>query len=365
MLRGTAASPWDLRPWEDLAADFDVTVLVPANNLYDTGQLRLRRQGIRTAGARLAGAGAPGRLLLRAVGERYLGLRHALQDADIVHAAELGNWYTAQAAALRPGSAFRLAVTVWETLPFVDAYRNIRTRPYRRRVLQATDVFLPATERARTALRLEGVTADRTRLCPPGVAVEPYDTSRTPRLDGHLVLSIGRLVWEKGHQDVLRAVALLRDRGRRDVRVLIVGTGPERRRLQRVASDLGLAGAVEFRGWVPHDRLSDIYAGASCLVLASQPTWFWEEQFGMVLVEAMAAHVPVVAAASGAIPEVVGDAGDLFGPGDWVGLAGVLETGPLAGPRAVRRAPTAERLERYSSRAAGDRLRAVYDELLS
>ncbi|HOU94397.1 MAG TPA: glycosyltransferase, partial [Polyangiaceae bacterium] len=75
---------------------------------------------------------------------------------------------------------------------------------------------------------------------------------------------------------------------RRDVRVLIVGVGPEEERLRALAADLGVADAVEFRGWVPYDELPAVYAQASCLVLASLAVEFWEEQFGMVLAEAMA-----------------------------------------------------------------------------
>jgi glycosyltransferase involved in cell wall biosynthesis len=366
VLRGTAANPWDLRAWEDLGPDWDVRVVVPPNNDFDTSGVGIRRVGVRTAGGRLGDAGLPGRLALKAIGERYIGLDAALAGADIVHAAELGTWYAAQAAARRARHGYRLALTVWETLPFGDTYRNVRTRPYRRRVLGATDLFLPVTERARTALLLEGAPAGRIRVCPPGIDIDRFAAARTarpPAGGGHLVLSIGRLVWEKGHQDLLRAIALLATRGRRDVRVLIVGTGPEEARLRGVARDLGIADRVELRGWVPHSELTDVYAAASCFVLGSMPVWSWEEQFGMVLAEAMAAHVPVVAAASGAIPEVLGGSGTLFNPGDWVGLADALEQGPLAGEPGARRVPDPALLESYSTTAAAARLRAAYGEL--
>ena len=369
VLRGTAANPWDLRPWEELGDRYDVSVLVPDANQYDVGALRsVRPVPVRTVGGRLRAGGPPGRIATRAVGERYLGLEPLLRGADLVHAAELGYWFSWQAARLKPRLGFRLALTVWETLPFADAYRNVRTRRYRRDVLAATDRFLATTERARDALLLEGAPADRISIAPPGTDVERFGAARepAPRADGRrLVLSIGRLVWEKGHQDLLRAVALLRARGRDDVRVLIVGVGPEERRLRGVVHDLGLAGVVELRGWVPYDELPRVYAQASCLVLASLPVPFWEEQFGMVLAEAMAAHVPIVAAASGAIPEVVGDSGTLFAPGDWAGLATTLADGPLAAAPGARRAPEPARLERYSSAAAEARLRAAYDELLA
>src|SRR5206468_3665147 len=137
-----------------------------------------------------------------AVGERYLGLAERLRGADLVHAAELGYWFSWQAARLKPKLGFRLVLTVWETLPFVDAYRNVRTRRYRRDVLGAADLYLATTERAATALRLEGAPAERIVVSPPGIDAERFGAARaaTPRADGpHLVLSVGRLVWEKGH----------------------------------------------------------------------------------------------------------------------------------------------------------------------
>jgi glycosyltransferase involved in cell wall biosynthesis len=361
VLRGTAANLWDLRPWEELGGEFDVHLLVAQDNVYDTSALRMRQTRIPTAGSRLRAG-----LATRAVGQRYLGLERHLRDADIVHAAELGYWFTAQAARQRARLGFKLVVTVWETLPFLDAYRNVRTRRYRRQVLEASDLYLAVTERARDALILEGAPRERIRVAPPGVDVARFAAAREarpPRDGSHLVVSIGRLVWEKGHQDLLRALALLRASGRDDVRALIVGVGPEERRLRGVARDLGLQDAVAFRGWVPYDELPEVYASASCLVLASLPTPFWEEQFGMVLAEAMAAHVPVIAAASGAIPEVVGASGTLFAAGDWRGLARALAEGPLASAAASRQPPEPERLERFSAPAAAARLRAAYEEL--
>jgi glycosyltransferase involved in cell wall biosynthesis len=359
VLRGRSANPWDLRPWQELGDPYDVAVLVPDRNDYDTSAVELERVPVRTVSSRLP---AP---LTRAVGERYIGLEPRLRGADIVHAAELGYWFSWHAARLKPRLGFRLALTVWETIPFRGAYRNVRTRRYAPAVLAATDLFLATTERARDALLLEGAAPERIEVCPPGVAVGDFARARVPAPpeDGtHLVLSPARLVWEKGHQDVLRALALL---GRQDVRLLIVGDGPERGRLQRYARELGVGDRVEIRAAVPYAEMPALYARASCMVLASLSTEYWEEQFGMVLAEAMAAHVPVAAAASGAIPEVVGSSGTLFAPGDWAGLARVLEDGPLAAAPGARRAPEAERLERFSATAAAGRLRAAYDRLLA
>ena len=66
-----------------------------------------------------------GDLAVRVPGDRYLGLTPALASADIVHAQELGYWYSMQAARLKAQLGFRLALTVWETLPFADAFTTM------------------------------------------------------------------------------------------------------------------------------------------------------------------------------------------------------------------------------------------------
>jgi glycosyltransferase involved in cell wall biosynthesis len=365
VLRGHQANVWDLRPLEALRDEYEISVLVTGSNLHEADSTELEVVPVRTPRdflprGRLAGAAA------YAAGERYLGLEEQLAGAAIVHSAEIGTWFSAQAARLRERHGFRLVLTVWETIPWRESFRWPRERGYRRAVLAAADLFLPATERARDALLLEGVPAERIEVCPPGVDLARFrvDSGSPPAAERHRILSAGRLVWEKGHQDVLRALSALR-RGlvgepRRDVELLVVGSGPEEARLRRYASELGLDEVVEFRATVPYASMPDLYSSASALVLASLPTRSWEEQFGMVLVEAMAAGTPVVAAASGAIPEVAGEDADLFPPGDWLQLARLLESGPLAGAPAARRQAGAERLARFSTDAAAKRLRAAY-----
>jgi glycosyltransferase involved in cell wall biosynthesis len=361
LLRGHNVNPWELGSWRLLGPQFRVRVLVPENSRYET-DVGLERVRVVTLGERLR-VRALGRLLTHGAGDRYLGLERALAGSDIVHAAELGFWFSKQAAALRGRLRFKLVLTVWETLPLRDSYRSVVARRYRRQVLDATDLFLPVTERARQALLLEGAAADRIEVCPPGIDVDRFAVAREARVaDGHTILSIGRLVWEKGHQDLLRALALLRREGVA-ARAAIVGVGPEERRLRAYARELGLGHLVQFVGAVPYRDLPSIYAGASCLVLGSIPRWYWEEQFGMVLAEAMAAHVPIVASTCGAIPEVVGGDARLFAPGDWVGLARALADGPLAQPPGTRVAPAAERIDSYSSVRAADRLRLAYERL--
>lgn len=378
IVRGHQANPWELRPWEHpaIAERFDVSFLRSRRGWFDTGSLTLRSRDTLTM-RDLLPPGGVGDLLVRAPGDRYLGLRAKLRDADIVHTQELGYWYSMQVAKLKPSLGFRMVTTVWETIPLLDSYRNLRTRAYRAQVLAQTDLFLAATERARMSLLLEGAPAQSIRVSAPGIDTQRFDGHSTAKRAGApTILSPGRLVWEKGHQDVLRALALLR-RGllpgasaHANVRLCIVGSGPEERRLRNYAEDLGVADAVEFRGFIAYEEMPDVYAGAACMVLASLPIWSWEEQFGMVLAEAMAAGTPILASASGAIPEVVGAHAQCYSPGDWVGLASrisaVLDRGGDPSAGAVAPSPArAAAIGEYSTEAAAARIAAAYDELLA
>jgi glycosyltransferase involved in cell wall biosynthesis len=354
LLRGHNANPWDLRPWELLRDDFDVTVLVTGANRFDLEDLALGRVPVGSVRQRLP-RGRAGELAALARGDGYRGLEERLAGADVVHSAELGVWFSGQPARLKERLGFRLVLTVWETIPFGETFRAFRGRADRRDALAATDLYLAATERARRCLLLEGAAADRIEVSYPGVDVERFAGAAREAPAEHLVVSPGRLVWEKGHYDVLRAAASLPE----PPRVLLVGAGPERERLLRSAAELGLADRVQIRS-VPYAAMQDVFAEASCVVLGSLPIPLWEEQFGMVLAEAMAAGVPVLASTSGAIPEVLGGQGRLFAPGDWPRLAQLLGD-ELAGP--PRRAEYD--VSRYTLEAAAARLRAAYERVLA
>ncbi len=105
-----------------------------------------------------------------------------------------------------------------------------------------------------------------------------------------------------------------------------------------------------------------MYGQSTAMVLASIPTRSWEEQFGMVLVEAMAAGLLIVTTSSGAIPEVVGPKATLVAAGDWVGIAQALTDGPLRAP-GQRVSYERASLERLGVDAAAVRIAAAYDSV--
>jgi len=187
----------------------------------------------------------------------------------------------------------------------------------RRALRSASAAYVCNTEAGRILLRkgLRGPAVD----IPLGVDLRMFEptereslASARPRVIGY----VGRLEPHKGVDVLVRAAAK-----HPDWEVRITGDGPQRRELQRLAEDAGVADRVHFLGHASGDELADRYRELDVLVVPSLPTRGWLEQFCRVAVEAMAAGVPVVASRSGAIPDVVGDAGILVEPGDPVALA--------------------------------------------
>jgi len=153
-----------------------------------------------------------------------------------------------------------------------------------------------------------------------GVDPDLFHPPAMPRADGppHIAY-VGRLVSEKGCDLLLEAVANLPG----DWHLTFVGSGPEQQALRDQAAALGLRGRVTFRPWLPSTAMPDFYRHAmpdfyrqvDVLVLPSRRRPNWTEQFGRVLIEAMACQVAVVGAAVGEIPYVIGDAGLTFPEG--------------------------------------------------
>lgn len=132
---------------------------------------------------------------------------------------------------------------------------------------------------------------------------------------------VGRLVEEKGLEVLLLAASKLV--GPWSMKIL--GDGPDRRRLEQVAQWLGLSPRVSFDQKMPSSHLPHYFSGLDVLVLPSLTRPNWKEQFGRVLIEAMACGVITVGARSGAIPEVIEEAGLIFSEGSVDELAEHLQ----------------------------------------
>ncbi|MBI5878799.1 MAG: glycosyltransferase family 4 protein [Chloroflexi bacterium] len=159
-------------------------------------------------------------------------------------------------------------------------------------------------------LRAKGYTGAAHVIPQFGVDTTLFQPAATPKSPGgpFVIGYAGRLVPEKGVDALFHAAAGLD--GNWQVRLL--GDGPERPSLLALAQSLGMAARVEFLGRVPSTQTAAHYTQMDALVLPSRRMPNWSEQFGRVLVEAMACGVPVVGSNCGEIPNVIGDAGLTF-----------------------------------------------------
>ncbi|MDP2807276.1 MAG: glycosyltransferase, partial [bacterium] len=133
---------------------------------------------------------------------------------------------------------------------------------------------------------------------------------------------IARLTLEKGILTMIRAAAQMP----LYFTLLIVGDGPVKEQAVQLAAELGIENKVKWGGIISHDQLPEYMNCFDLFVLPSIPSYNWKEQFGHVVIEAMACRVPVIGSDCGAIPELVGDGGLIFAAGDDIQLAAHIKT---------------------------------------
>lgn len=194
---------------------------------------------------------------------------------------------------------------------------------FERQVLRTVDFALMGNAEAAQVWRAKGYRGPYRVL--PQFGVNP-DLFRPPqerdRGRGFVIGCAGRrLVADKGVDILLHAVAQLPGIWR----VQIAGSGPEQPALQRLVRELDISDRVQFDGVIPSNQMPSYLQQMDVLVLPSRTMPNWKEQFGRVLIEAMACEVAVIGSDSGEIPNVVGDAGLIFPEGDVEALRVLLQ----------------------------------------
>ncbi|MDK2882027.1 MAG: hypothetical protein PWP58_363 [Bacillota bacterium] len=201
------------------------------------------------------------------------------------------------------------------------------------------------------ALTRCGIPAPKVIAIPNGIEIRPEPPDAAVLPAGSTILTVGRLVPEKGTGQVLKAFQALKKQVRKPLRLLVAGTGPQEKALQALAGRLGIGRDVTFLGYVPDP--AHLYRAADVFVTAPL-----REGMGLANLEAMARGCPVVSTRVGGIPEVVVDGvtGFLVEPNRPLMLAQAIKKlldSPalarslgLAGARRVREHFTAEGMGR-------------------
>jgi glycosyltransferase involved in cell wall biosynthesis len=291
-------------------------------------------------------------LLLRRVRATLKRLKPDVVHTHLVHADVYGTL-----AAL--GTRAAVVSTKHNDDPFrAGPFRHLERLLARRvdRVIAITDAL------ARFSVERGGLPAGKVDVVHYGLAAaEPWGESAAPPPGGPLLLSVSRLVPQKGLDVALRALAPVRERVP-DARLAVLGEGPERAPLQALAGELGLADAVLLPG-----RVADVRGWLDAAELLVHPARW--EGFGLALLEAMLAAKPVVATRVSSIPEIVvdGETGYVVPPDDAAAVAAAIVR--LLEDDALRARLGAAGLERARREFSVDRMAdatlAVYERALA
>ncbi|MFO0659701.1 MAG: glycosyltransferase [Polyangiaceae bacterium] len=269
-----------------------------------------------------------------------LALTHALQHdlPDVVHLcnAGLAPWAHDISQALPT----RVSISVHGNdllVPWVhheldeDAYKEAQAKG-----LEEASVVFPVSRFSAGLASLRGARRDRTVIVTNGVDPSQFAPSSTTdarrhalaeRLglpsDSQVVLTVSRMIPRKGHATTIKAIARLRS-SHPKIRFVVTGAGLQREELTALATKLGVRDRVVFAGVVAPDELAMLYHLANVFVLAPEAASENDvEGFGVTLLEAAAAGLPVIGSRSGGVPEALreGQTGWLITPGDDEDLA--------------------------------------------
>jgi len=356
------------------AAGEDVEVY--ASDLYDESRWE-RRSGYAPTvdGVPVRRFGIRKKLVPGLTMPMMIGLIDALagSGADVIHAHSHRYGHVLQAAAV--ADRCRIPLVVSTHYHPADAGEP----PLKKGLLRVQDVGFGMTayrvarslvveSEREAALVREFAPAGKIRVIPPGIDLARWATPDADRLPEGLVppeyfLFVGRVAPNKGLESLVEAVASLPAGVRRPL-VLMGRDWGRRAAIEAAAAARGTPELVRFLGHVPDERTyRAVFRGASAFVLPSEG-----EAYGLVLLDAMAAVVPIVATSVGAVPEVLdgGQAGRLVPFGDPTALSAALRTTieDAAGTRAiVTRA--AARVRGLDWSVSADRYRSLYRELVA
>lgn len=247
-------------------------------------------------------------------------------------------------------------------VPFESNATRTAASQLTRSYANSADAVIVPTEAMERRLRSLGVRT-RIEVIPSGIDVAFFGAGRRNdalrgRLgvaaDQRMVLSVGRLGREKNIELAIEAFARIEDPS---ARLVIVGDGPHREALERVAARSGVAERTTFAREFRRADLPDVYASADVLLFSSS-----SETQGLVLVEALAAGLPIVAVDTPQSREVLAGAGYLAAS-DAFSLAASIRRALRIGVLEMRAGPAVAK--RYDAGSIGDRTIALYRSLVS
>lgn len=265
----------------------------------------------------------------------------------------------------------------WWNIPYQSKFPVSVLENYN---LSNTDGLIAGNQDAADILRDRGYQKAVTVMPQLGVDEQLFSKSPQPELatqlgikdDEFVIGFVGRFVQEKGILTLIKALTNLKEL---TWKLLLLGRGTLKETIISEAKQAGIQERLIIVESVPHDEVPRYINLMNTLVLPSETTYQfktltaagWKEQFGHVLIEAMAAQIPVIGSDSGEIPNVIGDVGLVFPEGDVEALRECLkqlieqpELAQKLGQKGYERA-----MEKYTNKALAKQQLEFYKELVN
>jgi glycosyltransferase involved in cell wall biosynthesis len=338
IVRGFGLNKYEMQSYEPLSKEFKITAISTYSHDFATDEINLPIKRLHCLEEII--------LLLPFYFKKYgyyfmqnlwgksfylYGLEKKIKSFDIIHAVETYQAYSYQAIQCKKKFGNKVVVTVWQNLPFIYEKHPIK-RKIKREVRNNTDLFIAVTERAKETLILEGVSPNKIKVIFPGVDLKKFshrekDSTLMKKIgldkNDFVIVFVGRLSRSKGVYELLFAIQMILndpDLIMCSIKVLIIGQGSEENKIRKFIKIFKLSNNFKLLGFTPYNEIKKLYNIADIFLLPSIITKLWQEQFGFALVEAMASGKAIVSTLSGSIPEVLGDAGILVEPNDYLSI---------------------------------------------
>ena len=389
-IRGRNLNKWEMQNYEKIKFEFNITCFTSVFNRFNIngfsfpvkksfcfdeifdyipGYQRFVRNDILNKKFK--------NILIKYTCSDYLfNLENNLKNFDIVHTAEIYNAYTIQAVeAKKKGIIKKLIVTVWENIPYYEHLLK-----YDLDIVQINkyvDKFLVVSSRASFALQIKGIESQKIEILKPGVNLNkffPYKNKADVRKklkfhdNSFIILSIARYDWGKGLQDLICAIALLASKKpsmRKIIKVILIGQGKLYSFLKKITYKFSVQDVIQFINHIPYEETTDWYNLADLFVLPSTIERGWQEQYGMVLVEAQACGLPVISTMTGSISEVLPEEAPKFPPSDFHSLAQLIEDLVMNPNKLclISKACYKNALEQYDSIDFDKKIKTIYNNI--
>ncbi|MDJ0649366.1 MAG: hormogonium polysaccharide biosynthesis glycosyltransferase HpsO [Xenococcaceae cyanobacterium MO_188.B19] len=264
----------------------------------------------------------------------------------------------------------------WWNIPYKNKFPISLLEQYN---LKNTHGLIAGNQDGLNILRDHGYQDKAIVLPQLGIDEKLFTPKQQPELASKLAIDnqefiigfVGRFVKEKGILTLIKSLAPLQDFS---WKLLLLGRGELKEKIKNTATELGIQNRLILIESVPHDEVPNYINLMDTLVLPSETTYKfktltaagWKEQFGHVLIEAMASGVAVVGSDSGEIPNVIGDAGLIFPEGNVEALENCLHQ-LMTKSKLVKDLANKgynRAMEKYTNKAVAQKQLAFYQELL-